>query len=115
MFPKALCLLGIARWPLYCHKSLLSPPASPTPALSAQGWCLSCAEWALASPGPAQPHAATLPHPASAGPRIRSWGVCGGRREAGAQCAASTQSQGGTLRVLTLQTPRPLQGNYGSP
>lgn len=77
MSPKALCLRGTARWPLSCHKLLLSPPASPTPALSAPGWCLNCAEWALASPGPAQPHAATLPHLSSAGPRIRSRGVWG--------------------------------------
>lgn len=80
MAPKALFPRDTGRWPLSCHKSLLSPLASPTPAPSAQSCCVSSAASELSPPGSAQRPAA----PASAGPGLGPRGRAPGARAPGA-------------------------------
>lgn len=66
---------------LYCHKSILSPPATP-PRHYQRKAGVSAAPRALTSPGPGQPHAATLTHPFR-GSQCGSPGVWGRGRAPG--------------------------------
>lgn len=108
MSPQGLFLGAVARWPLSCPKSLLSPPASPGRAPVAQSCRLGSAQPELAGPGRAGRPA---DHPALAGPASCRPGTFGGPR------AVRTQGrEARAARAYLAQsgaTPEQLRGPAG--
>ena len=98
MSHKALLPGDVARWPLSRHRSLVSPPASRTPAPLAPG----------RGSAPRNQSSPTWLGAVPAVPASSEGGRQGARRSV-------RTVPGAARRVLTLQSPGQLQSNYGSP
>lgn len=110
MSPQGLFLGAVARWPLSCPKSLLSPPASPSRAPVAQSCRLGSAQPELAGPGragrPADP-----PPPALAGPASCRPGTFGGPRAVRTQGREARAAR--AYLAQSRATPEQLRGPAG--
>lgn len=108
MSPQGLFLGAVARWPLSCPKSLLSPPASPSRAPVAQSCRLGSAQPELAGPGRAG-------RPADPPPLLSQAQHPAGRGRLGARARCAPRAGRRARRGLTLRSPGQLQSNYGAP